>query len=383
MALSVALTVSLALGVAAQELPPEQPPQEGIIPAGGDLSTEDIIVPSSQDEVSELTVEYTAPDARRFVFVVITDEPVGEPPVDLSTVRGAEEVVPGSSGAVDVSLNFQEGGGPYTEDGEAYIYLSPDPCCLYGDESGDIIVEQIDIRFEDDDEPTLSDVAVNAESDSGDDGGTDASAEAGEITMTVESEETPVNMEVVVEGPNDTTTLTREDVSGDSFEGYESTVEPEEPGEYTVTIEQARTAGNDDLLEETGEITRTVTIEGDNETDATNGTAAGNGTDADPDVSRERPACTSADPPDEVTVDGEDVSTVPPVESADAERLETTTAEVDGEQRRVQLIDTTGDGTADLAVVDRDGDGDLDPTCGQFRTVNPNLEWESWEDAVA
>jgi hypothetical protein len=84
-----------------------------------------------------------------------------------------------------------------------------------------------------------------------------------------------------------------------------------------------------------------------------------------------------------VTVDGEDVSTVPPVESADAERLETTTAEVDGEQRRVQLVDTTGDGTADLAVVDRDGDGDLDPTCGQFRTVNPNLEWESWEDAVA
>jgi hypothetical protein len=111
-ALSVALTVSLALGVAAQELPPEQPPQEGIIPAGGDLSTEDIIVPSSQDEVSELTVEYTAPDARRFVFVVITDEPVGEPPVDLSTVRGAEEVVPGSSGAVDVPLNFQKGGGP-------------------------------------------------------------------------------------------------------------------------------------------------------------------------------------------------------------------------------------------------------------------------------
>ena len=201
MALSVALTVSLALGVAAQELPPEQPPQEGIIFAGGDLSTEDIIVPSSQDEVSELTVEYTAPDARRFVFVVITDNPVGEPPVDLSTVRGAEEVVPGSSGAVDVSLNFQEDGGPYTEDGKAYIYLSPNPCCLYGDESGDIIVEQIDIRFEDDDEPTLSDVAVNAESDSGDDGGTDASAEAGEITTTVESEETPVNMEVVVEGP--------------------------------------------------------------------------------------------------------------------------------------------------------------------------------------
>ena len=111
-ALSVALTVSLALGVAAQELPPEQPLQEGIIPAGGDLSTENIIVPRSQDEVSELTVEYTAPDARRFVFVVITDDPVGEPPVDLSTVRGAEEVVPGSSGAVDVPLNFQEGGAP-------------------------------------------------------------------------------------------------------------------------------------------------------------------------------------------------------------------------------------------------------------------------------
>jgi len=209
------------------------------------------------------------------------------------------------------------------------------------------------------------------------------------ITVAFESDENPVNMEVVVEGPNETTTLTREEFSGDIREGFRSTVEPDEPGEYTITIRQAQTANRDDLLEETGEITRTVTIGGDNETsagngtDATNGTAAGNETDAEPDVSRERPACTSADLPDEVTVDGEDISTVPPVESADAERLETTTAEADGEQRRVQLVDTPGDGTADLAIVDRDGDGDLDPTCGQFRTVNPNLEWESWEDAVA
>ena len=195
----------------------------------------------------------------------------------------------------------------------------------------------------------LSEVDVSAETEgSADAGGTDVSAEGGEITTSFESEANPVNMEIVVEGPNSTTTLTREDVSGDTFEGYEANFESDEPGEYTVTIQQARAAGNDDLLRETGEITRTVTIEGDNET------AAENETDAEP--PRERPACTTAEVPDEVTVDGE--------------------------ERRVRLVDTTGDGEADLAVVDRDGDGDVDPTCGQFRTTNPNLDWETWEPAV-
>jgi hypothetical protein len=227
---------------------------------------------------------------------------------------------------------------------------------------------------ESDDDPMLSEVDVSAETEgSADAGGTDVSAEGGEITTSFESEANPVNMEIVVEGPNSTTTLTREDVSGDTFEGYEANFESDEPGEYTVTIQQARAAGNDDLLRETGEITRTVTIEGDNET------AAENETDAEP--PRERPACTTAEVPDEVTVDGESVSTVPPAD-ADGEWLETTTAEVDGEERRVRLVDTTGDGEADLAVVDRDGDGDVDPTCGQFRTTNPNLDWETWEPAV-
>ena len=59
-----------------------------------------------------------------------------------------------------------------------------------------------------------------------------------------------------------------------------------------------------------------------------------------------------------------------------------TTAEVDGEERRVRLVDTTGDGESDLAVVDRDGDGDVDPTCGQFRTVSPNLDWDEMRPVV-
>jgi len=238
---------------------------------------------------------------------------------------------------------------------------------------------------DDDDDPVLSDVDVSAES--GGDGGAGASAEGGEITTSFESDENPVNMEVRVEGPDGETTLERDDFSGDTFEGYESTFEPDEPGEYTLTITDARTASNEDLLGETGEITRSVTIEGDNETDAANGTEAGNETDTTDETDaanetetepvRERPGCTTAEVADEVTVDGEAVSTVPPAEPGDAEWVETTTAEVDGEERRVRLVDTTGDGEGDLAVVDRDGDNDVDPTCGQFRTINPNLDWDS------
>ena len=70
---------------------------------------------------------------------------------------------------------------------------------------------------------------------------------------------------------------------------------------------------------------------------------------------------------------------LPAADDADLERVDETTTDIEGESRKVWLYDADGDGEAELAVLDRDGDEDVDPVCGQFKVIHPALEWEAWQ----
>jgi len=66
-----------------------------------------------------------------------------------------------------------------------------------------------------------------------------------EITVSFDSDETLVNIEVDVRGP-DSGTLTEEDFDGDRFSGYEATYQASEDGDYTLELVTAEDASNDD-----------------------------------------------------------------------------------------------------------------------------------------
>ena len=66
-----------------------------------------------------------------------------------------------------------------------------------------------------------------------------------EITVSFESDENLVDIEVDVRGP-DGGTLTEEDFEGDQFEGYNAAYRAETNGEYTLELVTAEdSAGND------------------------------------------------------------------------------------------------------------------------------------------
>ena len=60
-----------------------------------------------------------------------------------------------------------------------------------------------------------------------------------------------------------------------------------------------------------------------------------------------------------------------------------TSTEMNGTEKAVTVIDVDQDTTPDIALIDRDGDGNSDPTEEQFSDLYPNLEWEVWRSAVA
>jgi hypothetical protein len=97
--------------------------------------------------------------------------------------------------------------------------------------------------------------------------------------------------------------------------------------------------------------------------------------------------------PATVTVDGAAVPTLPEKGTLfdamaardDGERYDytRTTAEVDGNDTAVVLIDVDGDDSPEMAFVDRDGDGTPDPTRKQFHALYPNVNWATWNSLVA
>jgi hypothetical protein len=60
-----------------------------------------------------------------------------------------------------------------------------------------------------------------------------------------------------------------------------------------------------------------------------------------------------------------------------------TSSEVNGSEKAVTIIDVDRDSNPDIALIDRDGDGNSDPTKKQFSDLYPNLEWDAWRSAVA
>ena len=97
--------------------------------------------------------------------------------------------------------------------------------------------------------------------------------------------------------------------------------------------------------------------------------------------------------PATVTVDGAAVPTLPEKGTLfdamaardDGERYDytRTTAEVDGNDTAVVLVDVDGDDSPEMAFVDRDGDGTPDPTRKQFHALYPDVNWATWNSLVA
>jgi hypothetical protein len=55
---------------------------------------------------------------------------------------------------------------------------------------------------------------------------------------------------------------------------------------------------------------------------------------------------------------------------------------VDGEETTVALVGTDGNGSAEMALIDRNNDGRVESTEKQFETLYPNLDWDVWNSIV-
>ena len=113
-----------------------------------------------------------------------------------------------------------------------------------------------------------------------------------EVTVSFDSDENLVEVEADVRGPDGGETLTREDFSGNRYEGFEATYEANSTGDYTVDLLTATDSSNNDA-ERQGDLTGATTVESIN--GSSNTTADG-----------------SAGPPDirnfTVTTDGREIT---------------------------------------------------------------------------
>jgi PGF-CTERM protein len=103
---------------------------------------------------------------------------------------------------------------------------------------------------ETDDAPDITDYAVTADGD--------------EITVSFDSDENLVDIEVAVSGPEDAT-LTEDDFTGDRFSGYEATYRAGEDGDYTLELVTAEDASNNDGADEET-FSESVTVDTDDGT---------------------------------------------------------------------------------------------------------------------
>ena len=102
-----------------------------------------------------------------------------------------------------------------------------------------------------------------------------------EITVSFDSDENLVNIEVDVRGP-DEGTLTEEDFDGDRFEGYEATYRADSDGEYTLELVTAEDSSNDDGADD-GDYSDSTSIQtSDNDSDDETPTDNGTPTDGTP-----------------------------------------------------------------------------------------------------
>jgi len=158
----------------------------------------------------------------------------------------------------------------------------------------------------------------------------EVTADGDEVTVSFDSDENLVEIEVAVSGPEDAT-LTREDFSGDRFAGFEATYQAGEDGDYTLELVTAKDADNDDGAEE-GTFSGTTSI------DTGDGGSADDGTATPTDNKTATPAEDSTDQPDDETTTPADDSTdqpddetaAPADDSTDQPDDETTTTEEDG-----------------------------------------------------
>ncbi len=156
----------------------------------------------------------------------------------------------------------------------------------------------------------------------------EVTADGDEITVTFQSNESLADIEVAVEGPN-STTLDREDFSGDRFEGYEATVEVDEDGEYTLElVTAADTSSNDGAAG--GTYFETVAVEG-TESDA-NGSTGSTATPTAGNVTSAGATATATEKPvtptDETRTDAADDSAEPTATTDDSSG--TTATDADG-----------------------------------------------------
>ena len=93
-----------------------------------------------------------------------------------------------------------------------------------------------------------------------------------EVTVSFDSDENLVEVEADVRGPDGGETLTREDFSGNRYEGFEATYVANSTGDYTVELLTATDSSNNDG-ERDGDFTGATTVESIN--DSSNATADG------------------------------------------------------------------------------------------------------------
>jgi len=60
----------------------------------------------------------------------------------------------------------------------------------------------------------------------------------------------------------------------------------------------------------------------------------------------------------------------------------TTIGIVDGEEATVALVGTDGDGSAEMALIDRNNDGRVESTEKQLEALYPNLDWDVWNSII-
>jgi len=150
----------------------------------------------------------------------------------------------------------------------------------------------------------------------------DVTSDGDGITVTFQSNESLVGIEVAVGGP-DGTTLDREDFSGDRFRGFGATVEVDEDGRYTAELLTAVDASNNDGARD-DTYSESVSVEG----------TGGNAT---------TPVGSTATPTDETVTAASATATA--TETAVAPTADPETATVDDSTESAVTTDSSDDAT--------------------------------------
>jgi len=135
-----------------------------------------------------------------------------------------------------------------------------------------------------------------------------------EITVSFDSDENLVDIEVDVRGP-DEGTLTEEDFDGDRFEGYEATYRADSDGEYTLELVTAEDSSNNDGADD-GDYSDSASVE-----TSDNGTATASPTPTDNGTATASPTPTDDETPTEDSMDDD----TPTEDSMDDDETESPT----------------------------------------------------------